>query len=153
MYPEFNNITINESRGVSPVGNDTKIIARHASGLKPISAIDMGSGTGFIPIYLKTRGIECDGADINPAAVENARKNANLNRVKINFYFSNLFENIEKRYGLIMFNPPYGSSNLTIVNKLIEIAKSFFPKGTVLTRLVYPFIKSKKGRADKKIFS
>lgn len=152
IYPDFNNVIITETKGVSPVGNDTKVIALNAARLKPKLAIDMGSGTGFIPIFLKKRGINCDGADINPAAIENARKNAKRNKLKINFYQSNLFSNVRKKYDLIMFNPPYGSTKSAASNKLLEIIKSFIPKGTIITKLAYPFISRGRKKLIERFF-
>lgn len=152
IYPEFNNIKIEERVGVSPTGNDSKAIAKHAAKLRPKTALDMGSGNGFIPIYLKSAGIECDGADINAAAIEISKRNAEKNNIQADFYHSNLFKGITKKYGLIMFNPPYGSAKSAGLSRLIEMVKSFIPKGTILTKVMYPFIQSGRKKLIERFF-
>ena len=48
-------LKINNDREVSPVGKDTKLIAKCVAKLKFKTAIDIGTGTGYIPIYLKNQ--------------------------------------------------------------------------------------------------
>ena len=142
-FPEFN-ITIERIRGVSPVGDETKIIAREALKLQPKTALDMGCGTGFMSIYLKKQGIDCEAADINPTALELTKENAEKNNIKLTSYHSNLFSNIQKKYDLIMFNAPYGNTSSAKSSKVLEFVKSFIPKKTILTKISYYFIRDKR---------
>ncbi|GEM_PF-1067997 len=128
IYKNFNDIDIDNRMGVSPVGKDTELIAKHAEKLMPKSVLEVGVGTGFIPIYLKTRGFNCDGIDINPIAIDCAEKNAKKNNIKVNFYISDLFENVQGKFDLIIFNVPYGNAKHGFLAKYLEVLKSFLPK-------------------------
>lgn len=48
------------------------------SGLRSASVIDIGSGTGYFPAYLRLKGWECRGMEINAEAREYARKRNNI---------------------------------------------------------------------------
>lgn len=80
------------------------------------NVIDIGTGSGAIAISLaKYCNISIDAIDISFKALEIAKENAKLNNVKnINFIQSNIFENINNRYDMIVSNPPY------IKTKVIE---------------------------------
>lgn len=76
-----------------------------------ISVLDIGSGTGCIPITLamENKNITADSVDISTGAIEIAEKNALFHNVyeRVHFYKSDLFKQIEKRYNIITSNPPY----------------------------------------------
>ena len=148
-FPEFN-LTIKHIRGVSPVGDETKIIARHAKALQPQTALDMGCGTGFISIYLNSQGINCEAADINLNAIELTKENAKKNNVELISYHSDLFQNIQKKYDLITFNAPYGNTSSAKSSKMLEFIKSFIPKKTIITKISYYFIRNKRKELTKK---
>lgn len=73
--------------------------------------LDIGTGTGCIPISiaLACPNTNIESIDISIEAIETAKKNALLHNVyeKINFFNSNLFENVDKKYNIIVSNPPY----------------------------------------------
>ena len=69
--------------------------------------LDFGCGYGPIGIYLKkTFDVEVDALDINERAMKLAKKNAELNKVDINIFESNIYENVNKKYDYIVTNPP-----------------------------------------------
>jgi 16S rRNA (guanine1207-N2)-methyltransferase len=69
--------------------------------------LDFGCGYGPIAIYLKkTYDIEVDAVDINERAMNLAKKNAELNNIKINVFKSDIYENINNKYDYIITNPP-----------------------------------------------
>lgn len=76
---------------------------------KDISILDIGTGSGCIAISLKKNLINSsvDAVDISLPALEIAKKNAVKNNVDIYFLHSNLFDKVERRYDLIISNPPY----------------------------------------------
>ncbi|MBR2840260.1 MAG: peptide chain release factor N(5)-glutamine methyltransferase [Bacilli bacterium] len=75
---------------------------------EPIKIIDLGTGSGAISISLKTKlNCEVDGIDISLKALNVAKENAKLNNVEINFYQSDMLENVKGKYDLIISNPPY----------------------------------------------
>ncbi len=133
--------------GVSPVDWDTRLLARKAAELGGGSVLDMGTGTGFVAIYLALRGIDSEGADINPEAVRCARENARKNGVDTVFRQSDLFESLDRRYDLIVFNPPYGSSGSARSTRLLEIVKSILPKEhPVIRRIAYRLTRTSRVR-------
>ncbi|MDP3940899.1 MAG: methyltransferase [bacterium] len=127
-YPDFNNIKIDNPPGVSPVAGDTTLLAKHIKKLKPKHALEIGTGTGFVPIYLATCGITCDASDITKQAVETAKKNARRNKVTQKFFVSDLFQSVKGQYDVIFFNPPFGNTSNKTLAKYLEIVKSFIPK-------------------------
>ena len=69
--------------------------------------LDVGSGYGYISIVLaKTLKISGLGIDVNKRALKLAIENAKLNNVSVSFKESNIYENVEGKYDLIITNPP-----------------------------------------------
>ncbi len=73
------------------------------------SVLDIGTGSGAIAVSLKKELPNCNvtASDISEKALEIAKKNAAENQVTIEFIQSDLFENIEDKYSVIVSNPPY----------------------------------------------
>ena len=74
-----------------------------------IDIIDIGTGSGCIPITLKKHfpGNNISAIDISQEALKVAIDNSLSNNVEINFIHSNLFENVSGKYHCIISNPPY----------------------------------------------
>lgn len=102
--------------------------------------LDMGTGCGIIALHLAKKGCKVVAVDINEKAVENAKKNAKANGLKIDFRKSNLFEAINEKFDLIVFNPPYlptkgedlawdgGRDGIEIIKKFLEEAKNYLER-------------------------
>ena len=73
-----------------------------------IDIVDLGTGSGCIAITIK-KHIDCDidAIDISSSALEQAKINAIKNNTIINFINNNMLDNIDKRYDVIISNPPY----------------------------------------------
>ena len=90
--------------------------------LKEPKILDLCTGSGAIAISLAKilKFSKVFGSDISKPALKVAIKNAVNNKVKIEFIESNLFENINGKFDVIVSNPPYIETN--IISKLdIEV--------------------------------
>ncbi len=75
---------------------------------KQISILDVGTGSGCIAITLaKETNSIVSACDISLEALLVAKKNAKLNKVDINFIYSDLFSNVKGKFDVIISNPPY----------------------------------------------
>lgn len=90
---------------------DTYLVLNYLEGLKlgDMEVLDMGTGNGEIAIKAAEKGAKVTAADINTEALEYAKEKAEEKGLqdKINFVETDLFENIEGKYDIIAFNPPY----------------------------------------------
>lgn len=84
--------------------------------------LDLCSGSGFIGLALKKNNpnltITC--ADISQEAVASSHKNSLLNKLNIKIVQSDLFENIDDKYDLIISNPPYISHKEKLDNSVLD---------------------------------
>ena len=73
--------------------------------------LDIGTGSGILGILSSINAQEVVGIDINPYAVQCAKKNAKLNNVmnSVSFIQGDLFGPLKKTelFDLILFNAPY----------------------------------------------
>ena len=74
------------------------------------SAIELGAGNGFLSIEIYDNIKELISTDINPIVIDyllNVKEQYHLEKQKITY--SNLFDSIDenKKFDLIIFNPPY----------------------------------------------
>lgn len=79
---------------------------------QPLRIIDLGTGSGCIPISIKKNrpNWECTGIDISEPALRLAKQNAQTNSVDVTFQKANI-ENIRDQMGtnwdIVISNPPY----------------------------------------------
>ena len=78
--------------------------------IKNLKILDVGTGSGIIPITLKKHfpDAEVSAMDISEKALEIAQKNADFHKTKINFIQADyLNTNLTVNYDVIISNPPY----------------------------------------------
>lgn len=93
-----------------------------------ISVLDMCAGSGCIGITLakKNPGWKVTGSDISEDALSVCAINkGNLGTSNVSFVHSNLFEQIDGKYDVIVSNPPYIESQ--VVKGLMSEVKDFEP--------------------------
>jgi release factor glutamine methyltransferase len=76
-------------------------------GMEERKILDMGTGSGFLSILMAKSNADVTAADINKEALQVAERNAKINNAEIKTIHSDLFEKIEEKFDLIVFNPPY----------------------------------------------
>jgi release factor glutamine methyltransferase len=69
--------------------------------------LDMGTGSGVNAILAARAGADAVGVDVNPAAVEAARANAERNGVTARFAVSDVFSAVEGDHDLVVIDPPF----------------------------------------------
>lgn len=78
-----------------------------ASNKKYNTILDVGCGYGFIGISLsKLLNTRVDMVDINKRAVHLCKMNIEINKVDALVKESNIYENVDSKYDLIITNPP-----------------------------------------------
>lgn len=89
------------------------IIQTHKSKdkIEKSAILDIGTGTGCIPISLKKNipQAEVFAIDVSEEALKIAHKNAETNRVVVNFILQNILEteDLNQNFDVIVSNPPY----------------------------------------------
>lgn len=89
-----------------------------------LDIVDLGTGSGCIAISLaKNLNGNVDAVDISKEALEVAKKNAVNNNVNINFYLGDMLNPLNKKYDLIISNPPY----IAYDEEIMDIVKNNEP--------------------------
>lgn len=105
-------ILVEEAIGLISTCLKDRLISENSTQIK---VLDLCTGSGIIAISLKKKfgdGILMFGSDISREALGIAKRNAKANSTSVNYFESNLFENIEeKEFDFIISNPPYIRTN------------------------------------------
>ena len=97
---------------------DTEILVEEVikkySNVENLKILDMCTGSGCIGITLKKKlnNAFVTLTDISDLALEVASKNAKDNDIEVKIIKSDMFENIDKKYDVIVSNPPYIKTNI-----------------------------------------
>jgi release factor glutamine methyltransferase len=148
MAYNFRHLALETSEEVYAPAEDSELLAGciEADGLR---VLDVGTGTGIQALTAAASADSVVGVDINPRAVELARRNAEANGVaNASFAVSDLFSRVRGMFDLIVFNPPYlpgtpegelqkawagGHLGVEVINRFVDAAGAHLrPGGKVL---------------------
>lgn len=146
----YKNMELEVPEGVYYPMEDSELLAKVLDGanLKGKKTLEIGCGSGFLSILMVKKGAIVSAVDINPIAVETTKANARKNSAELDCFFSDMFDNVTKKYDLVVFNPPYlpvsdedieditysgGSSGREIIEGFLGNAVTYLnPKGKLL---------------------
>ncbi|MEA4134232.1 peptide chain release factor N(5)-glutamine methyltransferase [Mycoplasma sp. 2704] len=111
-YVELADVTIDVSKKVLIPRYETEelvILVNSENKKQNLDVLDLCTGSGFIAIALKKANPTWNitASDIDSEAIEQTKINAQKNDVTINIIQSDMFENINQKFDLIVSNPPY----------------------------------------------
>lgn len=109
-YYYFRDFRFEVYEDVYEPSDDSLLLAENLVIKSGDKVLDTGTGIGIQAITAVKNSKSVLAVDIDPNAIETAKRNAELNMImNIEFRISNLFDNIKKseKFDLIIFNPPY----------------------------------------------
>lgn len=88
---------------------------------KHVTILDVGCGYGFIGITLaKLLDSNVDMVDVNNRAIHLANMNIKNNKVDAKAFYSDAFDGVNKKYDLIVTNPPIRAGKVVVENILLN---------------------------------
>ena len=129
---------------------DSELMARciEEMDMNKRAALEVGCGSGLLSIIMSKNGAAVTAVDINPDAVDATKKNADKNDSNVNSFVSDLFENVEGKFDLIAFNPPYlpdddneptysgGKTGREVIGRFISGVKRFLNNDGVVLAII-----------------
>ncbi len=100
-------IKIEIDEGVYSPDHDTYLLLDIVDVDKGEEVLEIGSGSGIISLHCSKKGPKVTAVDKDEKALENTNKNAELNDIELDVKRSDLFSDIDKKFDVIIFNPPY----------------------------------------------
>jgi len=139
-------IVIERGENVYEPAEDTYLLIESLEVERGERVLEIGSGTGIISLHCAKAGAEVTAADISETAVRLTELNSARNSLNLRALRSDLFENIDGVFDLIVFNPPYlpgdvpedarwsgGPTGLEIIGRFLRSANEHLsPDGRIV---------------------
>lgn len=116
-------------RSTMRVGTDAVLFAQWVEVMSSDNALDVGTGSGVIPLILAQKGVgSVDAVELDSDSYEEAGLNFNISVYsdKLSVVQSDVrtyADNIEKKYDLIVSNPPYYASDVKPIKEKKVMAR------------------------------
>ena len=122
---EYKDLKIIQNKNGFCFGIDSILLVDFAKNVSNSNVIDLGTGTGIIPILLsgKTLNNNYVGVEIQKDVANMAKRSVELNRLEkqikiLNFNILELSDTYQKRsFDVVISNPPYKKVNTGVVNE------------------------------------
>jgi release factor glutamine methyltransferase len=75
--------------------------------LEKKEVLDVGTGSGILGLFCALRGASMTATDVDETALAHVQKAARTLGVSLKTVLSDLFSNVDGRFDLVLFNPPY----------------------------------------------
>jgi release factor glutamine methyltransferase len=137
-------IRVQNALGVCSVREDTRLLAEVAAAGRPGRGLDLGTGSGYVAIYLAQRGWDVDAVDVSPRALALARRNAELHGVSPRIFHSDLFSAVQGPYDVIACNPPMRADETEGSRLLTTTLRRIGPLANLLMRVTWPMLACKR---------
>jgi release factor glutamine methyltransferase len=142
-------VHIEDALGVCSVRADTRLLAETTYAVKrdtggAIRALDLGTGSGYVGIYLVLKGWQVDAVDVSPRALALATRNAELNGVALRIYQSDLYSEVRGEFDVIACNPPMRSDETERSRLVTATLRRVGPLANVLMRVTQPVLERKR---------
>jgi len=133
----FKQFSVDQTGCAMKINTDGILLGALAEADAPKSILDIGTGTGVIALMLAQRYADAmiDAVEIDKSAAETAERNFknSIFHERLNIHPVDIFEfdgNVERKYDLIISNPPFYTNSLESPAKRKTLAKhteaSFF---------------------------
>ena len=100
-------IDIAEDPEVYPPSDDSILLIESLDVIPREKVLEVGCGSGVVSIHCAKNGCYVTAVDVNPRAVELARRNAEANGTDIRVLESDVYGNVDGVFDTIVFNLPY----------------------------------------------
>jgi tRNA1Val (adenine37-N6)-methyltransferase len=140
-YFDFKQFTIKQENCAMKVGTDGVLLGAWTNPEDTVNILDVGTGTGLIAIMLAQKSkaqvdaIEIDGNAYNQALVNVGHCPWNQRIRIIHTSFQDFCKHKDKRYDLIVTNPPFFSNSLKAAHEGRNLARhnEMLPPGELLS--------------------
>lgn len=125
----FKKFAMFHHRSTMRIGTDAVLFAQWLDVTDKDNVLDVGTGSGIIPMILAQKGASSiDAVELDADSCEEARLNFNISAFssKLNIYHDDVrfySNNNQNKYDLIVSNPPYYSSDVKPINEKKVMAR------------------------------